>query len=631
MKHGPIALLDESTPVVCVATESPVLDKVLSNVEEVRARGAADDRDRDRRRRARRRGRRRDDRGRPHRLDPAADRRDPAAAAARLRHRPRPRPQRRPAPQPGQDRHRRVARFVAARLSRRHDQRLRLAISSPGRLIGARARRLRRRWRILGREFQLELRSGPAGQVRRPKSAGLRRRRSCSRRKAETKSNVDSVTASRSPGSTTSASSIVSRARRRRRGTTARPFDFEKEVEPWLGESGADLLRASRRATTSTAPADRDRDDRRRATPGIHRQAASTEDEDRTRTAPTKESTSRSMALTTTASIGVVGDFSSSPTTRRLRSCGRRLRGRIARRRSRLRGRDRRRAGRQPRQRLRRHRRPDRSSRTTKSTRRRRKSSKRRDRPEEATAVASLIPGSDQIEIDVCSDLGEREAAEPATPPSCSARCPRLASPPSPSPTSASSSTKRSTEFDEEGIPARSPPNQLKSTLKRSRDRPRQDRRLARRRGGLRRRDDREQPRRRARDRGQGRRRSRRTRSPTSACCCAATRAPGVTAVSGEASGFSVRERGPRPQAAGRRRQGRPDRDRLRPARAARRPRQRARARTLADNAGYKEAVSARSAARRSAPSSTAPAALRLAEALVAAPRNGIPGSRSPT
>jgi glutamine---fructose-6-phosphate transaminase (isomerizing) len=40
MKHGPIALLDESTPVVCVANESPVLDKVLSNVEEVRARGA---------------------------------------------------------------------------------------------------------------------------------------------------------------------------------------------------------------------------------------------------------------------------------------------------------------------------------------------------------------------------------------------------------------------------------------------------------------------------------------------------------------------------------------------------------------------------------------------------------------
>jgi glutamine---fructose-6-phosphate transaminase (isomerizing) len=40
MKHGPIALLDEQTPVVCVATDSPLLDKVLSNIAEVRARGA---------------------------------------------------------------------------------------------------------------------------------------------------------------------------------------------------------------------------------------------------------------------------------------------------------------------------------------------------------------------------------------------------------------------------------------------------------------------------------------------------------------------------------------------------------------------------------------------------------------
>jgi glucosamine--fructose-6-phosphate aminotransferase (isomerizing) len=40
MKHGPIALLDESTPVVVVATASPVLEKVISNVQEVRARGA---------------------------------------------------------------------------------------------------------------------------------------------------------------------------------------------------------------------------------------------------------------------------------------------------------------------------------------------------------------------------------------------------------------------------------------------------------------------------------------------------------------------------------------------------------------------------------------------------------------
>jgi glucosamine--fructose-6-phosphate aminotransferase (isomerizing) len=40
MKHGPIALLDERTPVVTVATNSPVLDKVVSNMQEVRARGA---------------------------------------------------------------------------------------------------------------------------------------------------------------------------------------------------------------------------------------------------------------------------------------------------------------------------------------------------------------------------------------------------------------------------------------------------------------------------------------------------------------------------------------------------------------------------------------------------------------
>jgi glutamine---fructose-6-phosphate transaminase (isomerizing) len=40
MKHGPIALLDERTPVVCVATDSPVLEKVVSNMQEVRVRGA---------------------------------------------------------------------------------------------------------------------------------------------------------------------------------------------------------------------------------------------------------------------------------------------------------------------------------------------------------------------------------------------------------------------------------------------------------------------------------------------------------------------------------------------------------------------------------------------------------------
>jgi glucosamine--fructose-6-phosphate aminotransferase (isomerizing) len=40
MKHGPIALLEDGTPVVVVATDSPVLEKVVSNMQEVRARGA---------------------------------------------------------------------------------------------------------------------------------------------------------------------------------------------------------------------------------------------------------------------------------------------------------------------------------------------------------------------------------------------------------------------------------------------------------------------------------------------------------------------------------------------------------------------------------------------------------------
>ena len=40
MKHGPIALLDEGSPVVVVATDGHVFDKVVSNIQEVRARGA---------------------------------------------------------------------------------------------------------------------------------------------------------------------------------------------------------------------------------------------------------------------------------------------------------------------------------------------------------------------------------------------------------------------------------------------------------------------------------------------------------------------------------------------------------------------------------------------------------------
>ena len=46
MKHGPIALIEDGTPVVVVAPRSHVYAKMLSNIEEVTARGAADHRHR---------------------------------------------------------------------------------------------------------------------------------------------------------------------------------------------------------------------------------------------------------------------------------------------------------------------------------------------------------------------------------------------------------------------------------------------------------------------------------------------------------------------------------------------------------------------------------------------------------
>ncbi len=39
MKHGPIALIDENMPVVVIANESPLKQKIISNLEQVRARG----------------------------------------------------------------------------------------------------------------------------------------------------------------------------------------------------------------------------------------------------------------------------------------------------------------------------------------------------------------------------------------------------------------------------------------------------------------------------------------------------------------------------------------------------------------------------------------------------------------
>ncbi len=38
MKHGPIALIDENMPVVVVATNKGTYDKVVSNIQEIRAR-----------------------------------------------------------------------------------------------------------------------------------------------------------------------------------------------------------------------------------------------------------------------------------------------------------------------------------------------------------------------------------------------------------------------------------------------------------------------------------------------------------------------------------------------------------------------------------------------------------------
>lgn len=40
MKHGPIALISEGFPVIAIATRGPVYDKVVSNLQEARARGA---------------------------------------------------------------------------------------------------------------------------------------------------------------------------------------------------------------------------------------------------------------------------------------------------------------------------------------------------------------------------------------------------------------------------------------------------------------------------------------------------------------------------------------------------------------------------------------------------------------
>ena len=110
MKHGPIALLDEQTPVVVVATNIHVYDKIVSNIQEVRARGAhviaiATDGNEDIQHHA-------DDviyvPKTPAFLQVVLG--DPPAPAPRLPDRAPPRPERRPAAEPREDRHRRVTR-----------------------------------------------------------------------------------------------------------------------------------------------------------------------------------------------------------------------------------------------------------------------------------------------------------------------------------------------------------------------------------------------------------------------------------------------------------------------------------------------------------------------------------------
>jgi len=41
MKHGPIALIDEQMPVVAIAPDDPVFEKMVGNVQEAKARGAS--------------------------------------------------------------------------------------------------------------------------------------------------------------------------------------------------------------------------------------------------------------------------------------------------------------------------------------------------------------------------------------------------------------------------------------------------------------------------------------------------------------------------------------------------------------------------------------------------------------
>ena len=135
MKHGPIALLEEGSPVVVVATDGHVFDKVVSNIQEVRARGArviavATEGNEEIERHA-------DDvlwaPRTPALLSPIAAVVPLQLFAYGIARRAR--PERRSAAQPGQDRHRRVEaetmRIVGVGVGRRRDRPLRRGPRAP--------------------------------------------------------------------------------------------------------------------------------------------------------------------------------------------------------------------------------------------------------------------------------------------------------------------------------------------------------------------------------------------------------------------------------------------------------------------------------------------------------------------
>jgi glucosamine--fructose-6-phosphate aminotransferase (isomerizing) len=114
LKHGPLALVDSQMPVVVIAPNDTLIEKLKSNLQEVRARRRAL-RVRRSRHADRTVGRREHRQPRRSRRPALADPARRAAAAARLPHRARARHRRRQAEEPRQERHGRVGRSSISR------------------------------------------------------------------------------------------------------------------------------------------------------------------------------------------------------------------------------------------------------------------------------------------------------------------------------------------------------------------------------------------------------------------------------------------------------------------------------------------------------------------------------------